>query len=255
MFCRLQRFWSGERRAQRQDNCIVYPLLFPFMSGRGKTMVDVTGCVHVCLCVCEISASCCWANINYEVMRPGVNEVEHCKTPTAHLPVTVGRISLTFQCCSAYTTVYRLRRLDHLHTSKVPWYQLFGYNTTFFENYHSITKALWIPCTMKILRAQKIQNGTNKSFWIYTMAIPCFYRFTMVLPQLSRYTLWKYQIQEIYGNTITAFCILWQYHVSEDLPQQYNGVSNKYYGNTMFYDIYYHATMFVLNKYNGNTLF
>lgn len=59
-------------------------------------MVDVTECVHVCLCVCEISASCCLANINYEVMRPVVNEAEHCKTPTAHLPVTVRRIPFHF---------------------------------------------------------------------------------------------------------------------------------------------------------------
>lgn len=38
----------------------------------------------MCVCVCEISASCCLANISFEVMRPVVNEAEHCKTPTAH---------------------------------------------------------------------------------------------------------------------------------------------------------------------------
>lgn len=74
----------------------------------------------MCVCVCEISASCCLANISYEVMRPVVNEAEHCKTPTAHFSYYEVN-----SCNLEYATVQRQKE------AKVPRY----YSTIAFWMY------------------------------------------------------------------------------------------------------------------------
>lgn len=90
----------------------------------------------------------------------------------------------------------------------------------------------------------EIYNGSTMTFWIYTMAIPCFsFRFTMVLPWLYGYMQWEYYVFEdsiwylqwlwIYIMEIPCFgrfmlvlpCffkyIIRQYHVLGDLTWLY----------------------------------